>query len=53
MPWLMWGGTIWVPVMAAVGFVILGAVINYAGSLIGSVGISRLTDDASKRSFKT
>ncbi len=38
MPWLMWGGTIWNPIMAAMGFVLAGLIINYASDVIGSLG---------------
>ncbi|RKT32118.1 L-glutamine ABC transporter membrane protein /L-glutamate ABC transporter membrane protein /L-aspartate ABC transporter membrane protein /L-asparagine ABC transporter membrane protein [Roseovarius halotolerans] len=37
MPWLMWGGSIWVPVSAAIGFVILFAVLKYGPSVMGSL----------------
>jgi general L-amino acid transport system permease protein len=37
MPWLMWGGTIWTPVMAAMGFVILWAVVRYGSEIVGSL----------------
>jgi len=41
MPWLLWGGSVWVPIMVAVGFVIgyfvNGAVSKAAGSLAGLI----------------
>jgi len=41
MPWLLWGGTIWTPIMAALGFVVAyyvyGLVADKAGSLTGII----------------
>ena len=37
MPWLLWGGTIWNPVMAAAGFVAGYLVIRFAGRALGSL----------------
>ena len=38
MPWLLWGGTIWVPVMAAVGFALLFGIAKYGQSTLGALG---------------
>lgn len=38
MPWLLWGGTIWGPVMAAAGFGIGYAVYRFGEPVIGSLG---------------
>jgi general L-amino acid transport system permease protein len=37
MPWLMWGGSLWVPVGVALGFVILFAVVKYGSVRLGSL----------------
>lgn len=37
-PWLLWGGTIWAPICAALGFVILWAVVSYGSAIIGQLG---------------
>jgi len=37
MPWLIWGGTIWVPVLAAAGFAIAFFIIKYGEEVIGSL----------------
>ena len=37
MPWLMWGGTIWNPVMAAAGFVVGFFAMRYADKAFGSL----------------
>ena len=37
MPWLMWGGTIWNPLMAAAGFAVGYFAMRYAGRAIGSL----------------
>lgn len=36
-PWLLWGGSFWAPVCAALGFVILWAVVRYASPVIGQL----------------
>ncbi len=38
MPWLLWGGTIWLPVMVALGFVIAYLIVRFGEDLIGSLG---------------
>ena len=38
MPWLVWGGTIWLPVMVALGFVIAYAIIRFGEPVLGSLG---------------
>jgi len=38
MPWLIWGGTIWSPLAAALGFVIFWAINRYTADLIGAIG---------------
>lgn len=35
MPWLMWGGTIWAPITAALGFVIAFLVVKFGGKVAG------------------
>ncbi len=35
--WLLWGGTIWAPIMVAMGFVLGWAVMKYAGPTIGAM----------------
>lgn len=37
MPWLMWGGTIWGPICAAIGFGLAYAIIKYGTEKIGSL----------------
>lgn len=37
MPWLLWGGTIWTPVMIAMGFVLALACTKYLTDVIGSL----------------
>ena len=34
-PWLLWGGPIWGPICAALGFVILFAVVNWGSAILG------------------
>ncbi|WP_136636935.1 amino acid ABC transporter permease [Pseudooceanicola onchidii] len=36
-PWLLWGGTIWSPICAALGFVILFAGVKYLSGVIGQL----------------
>ncbi|GGO59849.1 L-glutamine ABC transporter membrane protein /L-glutamate ABC transporter membrane protein /L-aspartate ABC transporter membrane protein /L-asparagine ABC transporter membrane protein [Roseovarius pacificus] len=38
MPWLLWGGTLWVPVMTAVGFALLFGIAKYGQSTLGALG---------------
>ncbi|MDF0602648.1 amino acid ABC transporter permease [Psychromarinibacter sp. C21-152] len=38
MPWLMWGGTIWSPLLVAVGFAILILGTRYLSEMVGSLG---------------
>ncbi len=37
MPWLMWGGTIWNPLMAAAGFAVGYFAMRYAGRALGAL----------------
>ena len=37
MPWLLWGGSVWTPVVALLGFVIAASVIRFAANLLGSL----------------
>ncbi len=37
MPWLLWGGSVWVPVTIAFGFVILFGVIKYGQAVMGTL----------------
>ena len=37
MPWLLWGGTIWMPIGAAAGFVLGYFVLRYASASFGSL----------------
>ena len=36
--WLLWGGTIWGPIVTALGFVIGWAIIKYASATLGALG---------------
>lgn len=36
-PWLLWGGSLWAPICAALGFVILWAVVKYGSEAIGQL----------------
>ncbi len=38
MPWLIWGGTVWLPVMVAMGFVVGYLVMRFGEAIIGSLG---------------
>ena len=38
MPWLMWGGTVWGPLLVAVGFAILYFGVKVLADIIGSLG---------------
>lgn len=38
MPWLLWGGTLWTPVMIAMGFVVAYLCVKYLTDVIGSLG---------------
>ncbi|QDC08208.1 amino acid ABC transporter permease [Oceanicola sp. D3] len=37
-PWLLWGGTIWAPICAALGFVILWAMVKFTSEVISQLG---------------
>ena len=38
MPWLLWGGTIWAPLMAAAGFGLLFGIVKYGQFTLGTLG---------------
>lgn len=37
--WLLWGGSFWVPILAALGFVI-GGIVGYFGNKVGGLGVA-------------